>query len=1666
MKKAALIFLFSFFFSFTQKMPGFDPPSPHPKISYTPSSPYPIEYQQADGSTISIYQKGDEEFSYAKTLDEYTILKDEKGFFYYAVLDAKNELVRSKVRACNAEKRTAQNRDFVASLKKNLSFSKEQIERNRPKGLKSGTTSSSTPSFPTTGARKVLVLCIDYTDKPFTLASSSFDNLFNQNNYNGTGSFKDFYSAVSYNQLTLTTTIVGWYHASGTRASYGAHNGSNNDINAATLIKEAVQAADAAGIDFSQFDNDNNGKVDAVLVIHAGYGEEASADADDIWSHRSNLGASSLVCDGKTVDDYAIFPELGGSTGSTITSIGVICHEFGHCLGLPDYYDTDYATNGQGFNLQNWDLMASGSWNNGGKTPAGINVLGKADLGWLSLTDMNNPFDVINMPNAFENKVGYKVQSPVTNEYFILENRQKVGFDAYLPGHGMLIYHFDGVNWPSMRNKYSTHQCLDLEEADGIQTSATYSGDPFPGTNNVISFTDATTPNMRTWSDQNTGKPITNITENLGLISFVFAGGTGQNPTSFTATASSGSQIDVAWTPYLSKNIVLAYSTSPVIGSPQDGATYHTGDAIPGGGTVLYTGSATSFSHSNLFGLKTYYYKVWTVQDAVPSYSSGYIVNATTPCGVLELPYSQDFESASLPNCWTSFRGANNLGTNDWLIFTNPTYAHGGSRSASVQFEALDGNQKEDWLVMPQLAMPARTAGLQYWERKLNSGNLGNTYSIKVSTSSPTDINSFQTIYSYKETSLSNTNYTQRTINLSHYAGQNIYIAFVVSRDGGDYWNIDDVSVQAMPLPPAAYTQAATNINGSSASLNGTVNASGANTTVTFEYGTTTAYGSSINATPNSANGLSNLSVGANLTGLYGNTTYHYRLKAVNSNGTTYSDDRSFTTSCGLTALPYSMDFETGSGSTLPNCWTAFLGSNGLGTQNWVRFGNSAYAHSGGFSASIRFETTDENTKEGWLASPKMELPINSAVSLSYWERKGTAGNYGTSYSIKVSSASQTDISSYTTVATYSEADLSTTMSQRTIDLSAYSGQTIYIAWVASRKGGDYWFIDDIALTSTPKPLLSQTIDFPSIPSKTYGDASFALSATGGASGNALSYTSSNPAVASISGNIVTLVGVGSSTIYADQAGNAFYLPAQQAARILVVNPREVSWDGSAWAPNTPTINDNAFVNGYYNGAGFPCINLRVRPGKQFSLASGNLNISGNFILECNASDGPATFVNQGNLNLTGKAIVEQSLTGSLNTSNLPNGRFWYVSSPVTGGKSSTFDANGTNKLWYYTEASHSYTEITNNISPLNVGWGYCARMSSNGNISFEGQLNDGALSINASRQNDTNAKRGYNLVGNPYPSFLDWDMVDTTNVSATIWRRTFDNTNMVFTTYNSKSKIGTTVNGSQANSLIAPMQAFWVSVGNSSNTGTIGLSNAMRSHQSGKLLKADNAHPVLRMNISNSKVNDETIILFNSNASNGLDIYDSEKMSNDNANIPEIYTVVENKQVVINGLNELLSKQDIALGFRTGAANNFSLKLSEMSNFPAGTSILLEDKQLSKWQNLLDAPEYLFSSVADTSTTRFVLHLTKSTTDINHVAEQENISIIKGENKLITLKLSGLQSYKGQIAVSTVLGQQVMVEEIKGQETQLAANFQAGVYLFTVLVDGRKVTKKIAITD
>jgi M6 family metalloprotease-like protein len=496
---------------------------------YCPARPGPTEVSQPGGTSLTIEIVGDEFCHYEKSVDGYTLLQDPTGVYYYAELSRQNHLVNSGVRAFNPGQRSRKELRFLKKTQKHLTYSSEQITAAKTEmgidspGLSQTNYAGVDNTFPSTGNHKLLVILVNFTDLSFVKSANDVDTLMN-----GSGvSFKQYHLDNSYNQLTVTSDIVGPYDLSGNMAAYGRNRG-GSDRDPRAMVGEAVDLAEADGVDFSQYDNDGNGYVDGIMVIHAGYGEEyGGVTSTAIWSHRWDLGDDPRFYDGVTITDYTTVPELGGNSGSTISGIGITAHEFGHNLGLADYYDVDGSgSGGESGGTGRWDVMSNGSWNNDGYTPPQHSSFSKWLLGWITPTELTTGSFTLNDSSLTQE--AFYFESAVYGELFILENRQQTGWDAYLPGHGLIIHHVDenyihSTGYWNNVNVDPDHQGYDIEEADNHEDWGD-AGDSFPGTTNNTSFTDTTTPNAKAWDGSNTGKPITNIAENGGVISFDFVG--------------------------------------------------------------------------------------------------------------------------------------------------------------------------------------------------------------------------------------------------------------------------------------------------------------------------------------------------------------------------------------------------------------------------------------------------------------------------------------------------------------------------------------------------------------------------------------------------------------------------------------------------------------------------------------------------------------------------------------------------------------------------------------------------------------------------------------------------------------------------------------------------------------------------------------------------------------------------------------------------------------------------------------------------------------------------------------------------------------------------------------------------------------------------------------
>jgi len=423
-------------------------------------------------------------------------------------------------------------------------------------------------------------------------------------------------------------------------------------------------------------------------------------------------------------------------------------------------------------------------------------------------------------------------------------------------------------------------------------------------------------------------------------------------------------------------------------------------------------------------------------------------------------------------------------------------------------------------------------------------------------------------------------------------------------------------------------------------------------------------------------------------------------------------------------------------------------------------------------------------------------------------------------------------------------------------------------------------------------------------------------------------------------------------------------------------------------------------------------------------------------------------------------AVVKQVIT---------EGRNWYVSSPVSDALSGSIKLTSTNKLWDYTETTASWNDISSTSTLLNVMTGYVANIQGNDTISFEGgYVNTGVQSINLSRSAASNEKQGFNLIGNPYPSCVNWDMAQTTGVEASIWYRTQNKLNdYVFDTYNHKSNIGTNNNGKgDVTGIILPMQAVWVKVDSLYTTGSVTFDNSMRCHPgAGNTLKASKEQSDIRLQISNGKSSDETILVFNTNATNGIDNYDSPKMFNNGTNTAEIYSPVATAKLVINALQSIETNPIIPLGYKTSKAGTFTLSATEIAGI--NSSVILEDKRLNISQDLAQSPCYTFTSDSVDNSDRFVLHVksdagTETSTALKMEQSQPSI-IVYTKGGLLNVKTSA-DNANGTIIVFNILGQTVAKSAIAGTVTTLELPSVGGAYFVTVKTDKKIETKKIIV--
>ncbi len=492
-----------------------------------------IKIKQPDGSSLSIMLHGDENWHYTTTSDGYLVQQDEEGYYVYAQMNNGIQTATS-IRAHKPAKRTSEEIAYIQQAGK-FEMSQATIATIRQtKAMERESQMIEPMAKASMIAERNLVILVSFKDKAFTHTNKDFHNQLNQKGYSdnkATGSVRDYFIDASNGQYQPTFDVFGPYALDKDMEYYGKNRQSGGDQKADQMIVDAFNKLinDAsANFNLSNYDSNNDGYIDNIFIIYAGHSESEGAESNAVWPHRWEVSkyyvTGNITHNGYTLRDYACSAELKGKSGSNMAGIGTFCHEFSHILGLVDFYNT--TNSGSHKTCGKWDIMDQGSYNNSSHTPPTYSAHQRFFLGWLTPTIINTPND-LELKEIMSSNSAYLIshtgthnlqgKNPIPQEYILLENRQKKGWDKYIPGHGMLItktIYNTQTWWNNSPNNNPNSMGYDIIEAAENSSISGNASDSYPGSENVTSYTP--------YSQY----PISAISENNELISFKFMGGT------------------------------------------------------------------------------------------------------------------------------------------------------------------------------------------------------------------------------------------------------------------------------------------------------------------------------------------------------------------------------------------------------------------------------------------------------------------------------------------------------------------------------------------------------------------------------------------------------------------------------------------------------------------------------------------------------------------------------------------------------------------------------------------------------------------------------------------------------------------------------------------------------------------------------------------------------------------------------------------------------------------------------------------------------------------------------------------------------------------------------------------------------------------------------------
>lgn len=515
--------------------------------------PGPINVIQSDGTTLTVYLHGDENFSWSSASDGTLLVQVGKNY-YVAQVEEDGTLKATPQLAHDPESRNATEKNVAEAQDKDRFFkATDATLQSLAKNLNTDI-ATTRKYFPHSGAPKTLVILVQFPDCKFLSSDpkTAFNYFLNAESgeqapealtsaYNGSnyGSVKQYFTEMSKGTFTPIFDVAGVVTVSKSYTYYGQDASENNrDIYSKNLVVEACKLAKSQlGVNFSDYDLNNDGKADLVYIIYAGIGQNLGGDANTIWAH-TRAGANYTIDNETNIYSYGLNCELNAQTKlqrNYISGIGVFCHEFSHCMGIPDLYPYNTAAHVNNQEPEYWDLMDAGEYWNRGFNPAAYSPWELDIVGWDSnIETLNNIPQQLELQPYYKDRKVYKIEAS-DGQYLLLQNLQKEDWWQGFPYHGLLIHRID-YNKPTVGLNYRMNQTPGSPEvtilpADGIilsgylsgngktytskQYQQSHSGDPFPGSKKVTQLTEAKLNN-----DVVLTNLLYNIKETDGVITF------------------------------------------------------------------------------------------------------------------------------------------------------------------------------------------------------------------------------------------------------------------------------------------------------------------------------------------------------------------------------------------------------------------------------------------------------------------------------------------------------------------------------------------------------------------------------------------------------------------------------------------------------------------------------------------------------------------------------------------------------------------------------------------------------------------------------------------------------------------------------------------------------------------------------------------------------------------------------------------------------------------------------------------------------------------------------------------------------------------------------------------------------------------------------------------